>query len=169
MAKRMTDEEREARAEERAAALRSKRILKVLGALSKTKRKTTRQISDETGYSVSLVRSTINMIRRQTDAREGSAVAYDPQTHEFWIPRTWDEHEPGVNWLAKHAATRVRSLAEFLDVAVAIFGRDVPVDLLVAVGMTEATIDRVDAAVAATEQRHEKGKLGVNRGVKLHG
>lgn len=162
----MSDEEREARAEARAKALRAERIKTVWTALSAKKRKTSRQLSKETGYSKRLVLSTINLIRRQTDDRGGSAIAYDPRTHEFWIAATWDQHAGGIEWLRRHLTTRARSLNEFMDVAAGLWPSDVPISMLVGIKQIEAAVQSLEDAI---QIEHEKARLKADRGVNLRG
>jgi hypothetical protein len=125
----MTDEEREERSDQRRALLRAARVRTVMGALSPTKRKTSKQISDETGLSADLVLSTIRLIWRRDQDRGPTPIAYDPSTHEFWVG-------------------------------------DVPVDLLVAMGMIESAMEALDRAFEAPAP---KPSLSATKPPTLHG
>lgn len=162
----MDDETREARAEQRAITRRADRIRIVLGALHTSTRKTTRQIASETGFSEPLVLSTLNLIRRQTDDREGSAVAYDPSRHEWWIPSTWDEHKRGIEWLRQHLSTRIGSLSEFLDVAAATWPTDVPMHLRLGIMQISAAMEALEQAITYAEAN---GGASATRPPKLYG
>lgn len=166
MSTKLTDTEREERAEARAVARRAARINTVWSALSTSKRKTSKQIAAETGFSRRLVLSTINLIRRETDGRDGSAVAYDKRTHEFWIPASWKQHQEGIEWLRQHLSTRAYSLAAFMDVAAGLWPGDVPISLLVGIKQVEAAIKSLDEAVAIEAERAE---LRAKRSPTLHG
>ena len=167
MPKTMSDTDREEAAEQRAIDLRAKRIKVVWKALSKKKRKTTKQISNEVGLSPELVRSTVNLIRRQTDDNHATPISYDPATHEYWIAVDWtDDQDIYIEWLRKHLTTRAYSLAELIDVAVATWPGDVPLDLLVGIKQVDAAIRSLEAAVKV---EREKAQQKADRGVKLHG
>lgn len=166
----MSDTEREARAEKRAKARRDARIAKVLNALSPTTRKTSKQLSDETGYSVPLVRSTINMIRRHDEDRNGQAISYDPSTHEYWIATAWkNDQDAFIEWLRKHLTTRAYNLTEFLEVAngrASTLHGQVPRELMTAIQMVDLAVQALEL-VAPTPV--EKPALKATRPPELHG
>lgn len=166
----MSDEDREQRAQERALRARSVKMQKVWNALSKSKRKTLRQLADETGYSKKTVSEAIKFLRQETevavgDFRTGSAITMDPRNHTYWIARNWPEEWLLIEWLRKHLTTRARHLNRFLDVPVAMWPGDVPINIIVAMQQLDDAIRRLEEAAV----HYEPGRPHHNRGVNLHG
>jgi hypothetical protein len=162
----MTDEEREERSDQRRALLRAARVRTVMGALSPTKRKTSKQIGDETGLSADLVLSTIRLIWRRDQDRGPTPIAYDPSTHEFWVARNYADTKARTEWLRKHLQTRAFNLQEDVDVLHGLWAGDVPVDLLVAMGMIESAMEALDRAFEAPAP---KPSLSATKPPTLHG
>jgi hypothetical protein len=161
----MTDEEREARAEERRDIRRATRIGIVFGEIEKEtkagKRITTAELSRRTGFSENLVKSTIHLVNRTMDDGYGKTQAdvmieYAPGRPSdgtkggWWVAKTWRRQERWRLTLHRHATTRVEHLAEEADVAEALMG-DAPTGLA---GLYRAAIfilDQAGALIAGLE------------------
>lgn len=108
---------------------RDKRISRVFSVLSKTEPKPLRQVAEEAGFSEALTRSTLRLINRSTvEDGLGKALVYVPRVG-WKIARGWNEKRAYVRWLHRHITTRVQTESRQVDVACALFGERVPIEL----------------------------------------
>lgn len=121
-----SEEVREARAER----LRVKRIKAVDKAIRGRKTPpSTREIAAKTGYSEGLVLSTMRHVNRTTDRVAGTHTGmyvYDQAVDGWKVAGSWRERTAWHATLHMHAMTRTRHLRDEIEVAEALWPKEVP-------------------------------------------
>jgi hypothetical protein len=144
---------------------RDKRIQRVLRAISATTPRKIGEVATRAGFSEELTRSTIRLINRSTVEEEiGEALTYVPG--KGWKKaQQWDQDKDAyVRWLHRHLSTRAETELRHVEVAIALFGDQVPAELAFRLRKVQEDLDACTALLPTPQPRNPQR---VDRGIKL--
>lgn len=129
---------------------RAERVELVLIALEPDTPKTPADIAADTGLTPTLVIDAIGLLKTVTDeisAGNSPLLSYLPG--KGWvIADSWDDKRPHVDYLVKHLRTRLTSASREMDVAIALFGNEVPLSVAQSLDLAKGAMDIAEGTLA---------------------